>query len=183
MERSIKKFLEFNGKNVYFLSINGTYWIAVKPICEVLNVNYDRQFKNLKSDNVFSQLYAIQHIVASDLKSRKMVCLPEKFIYGWLFSINSESKELQEYKLKCYDILYDYFHGSLTNRPNILKEKIDTDKKIQSLEESLNENTNFQDLKKLLEHKKLLGKSLVQMDKDIITQQMDIWDMNQSTKI
>jgi len=55
-----KKFLEFNGTNINFLAKDGIYWIAVKPICRVLNVNYDRQYKNLKSDKILKSAYALQ---------------------------------------------------------------------------------------------------------------------------
>ncbi len=41
-----QKFLEFNGKNIIFLNVDGTYWIALKPICEALGVDYVRCFKN-----------------------------------------------------------------------------------------------------------------------------------------
>lgn len=41
-----EKFLKFNGKNIVFLSIDGTYWIAIKPICDALNIDADRSIKN-----------------------------------------------------------------------------------------------------------------------------------------
>lgn len=39
-----EKFLQFNGKTIYFQSYDGQFWIAIKPICEILNVNYNRSF-------------------------------------------------------------------------------------------------------------------------------------------
>ena len=101
MKKDIKKFLEFNGKSIHFLAVDGQYWIALKPICEALNVDYIRQFKNLKDDGVLSLLLSEQTMVAGDDKLRKMICLPEFFIYGWIFSIQSQSQELQAYKLEC----------------------------------------------------------------------------------
>ena len=47
-----EKFLEFNGKNIIFININGSYWIALKPICEALEVDYIRCFKNAKNDPI-----------------------------------------------------------------------------------------------------------------------------------
>ena len=44
-----------------------------------------------------------------------MSCLPMKFVFGWLFTIdtsrvNEEAREsVITYKLKCYDVLYNYF--------------------------------------------------------------------------
>lgn len=37
MENQIKKFFEFNGKNVYFKAIDGKWWIAIKPILRQLD--------------------------------------------------------------------------------------------------------------------------------------------------
>ncbi|MEM8568318.1 MAG: hypothetical protein AAGF85_17790 [Bacteroidota bacterium] len=36
------KFLEFNGKTIVFLAIDGEYWIALRHICEALNVSARR---------------------------------------------------------------------------------------------------------------------------------------------
>jgi hypothetical protein len=112
MNKHVTKFLEFNGKTLVFLAVDGTYWIALKPICEALNVEYTRIFKNVKEDPIFGQLLAEQPMVGADGKNRKMVSLPEKWIYGWLISIQSQSPELIEYKKLCYEILADFFHGA-----------------------------------------------------------------------
>lgn len=123
MKNQVKKFLEFNEKVIYFVAADGQYWIAIKPICEALGVDYERQRKNLKEDEILSQLPSEQTVVAADGKLRKMVCLPEFFIYGWIFSIQSQSEELQQYKLECYRVLYEHFHGLIGGRKDLLKEK------------------------------------------------------------
>ena len=63
----------------------------------------------------------------SSNRLQKMICLPEKYIYGWLLSINSSSQELRNYKKECYDILYNYFHGTITGRKELLKKKVEID--------------------------------------------------------
>jgi len=123
MNKRISKFLKFNGKNLVFLSVDGQYWIAIKPICESLGVNYNRQFQELKNDPIYSQLFAQKQMVAADGKMRKMVSLPEEFIYGWIMQIQSGSPELAEYKLECHRVLYNHFHGAITGRKELLKEK------------------------------------------------------------
>lgn len=123
MKKSTAKFLEFNGKSIHFLAIDGKYWIALKPICEALNVDYIRQFKNLQEDKILGELLSEQTMVAADGKMRKMICLPEFFIYGYIFSIQSQSEELQAYKLECYRILYEFFHGAIVGRKELLTEK------------------------------------------------------------
>lgn len=123
MKNDTKKFLEFNGKTIYFVAADGQYWIAIKPICEALGVDYERQRKNLKEEEILAQLPSEQAVVAADNKLRKMLCLPEFYIYGWIFNIQSASPELLKYKWECYRVLYDYFHGAIIGRKSLLREK------------------------------------------------------------
>jgi len=138
MKQTVSKFLEFNGKTLVFLAVNGEYWIALKPICEALGVNWARQHTNLVSDPIFGQLYADQHMVGADKKVRKMACLPEKWVYGWLISIQSSSPELQEYKKLCYEVLNDYFHGAITGRKELLAQKAKAQLEIDKVMNKLN---------------------------------------------
>lgn len=123
MNKRVSKFLEFNGKTLIFLSVDGQYWIALKPICEALNVEYTRTFKNTKADPILGSTIAIQPMVGADGKARKMVSLPEKWIYGWLMGIQSTSHEFLEYKKLCYEVLNNYFHGTITGRKELLTQK------------------------------------------------------------
>lgn len=123
MNKRVSKFLEFNGKTLMFLAVDGQYWIALKPICEALGVEYTRTFKNAKANPIYGQLLAVQPMVGADGKARKMVSLPEKRIYGWLMGIQSNAPGLVEYQTKCHDILFDYFHGTITGRKELLSAK------------------------------------------------------------
>lgn len=62
----MNKFLQFNGRNIYFQSVDGEFYIAIKPICEALELEYTRQFKNLKEDKILGQLLAEQPMVGAD---------------------------------------------------------------------------------------------------------------------
>ena len=66
MKKEIRKFLEFNGKLIYFLAADGQYWIAIKPICRALGVDYVRQFKNLKEDETLAPALSKQTMQASE---------------------------------------------------------------------------------------------------------------------
>jgi len=123
MNKRVSKFLEFNGKTLVFLSVDGQYWIALKPICEAIGVDYVAQYKSTQRDSIFGQLLSIQTMVAADGKTRKMASLPEKWVYGWLMGIQSTSPELLEYKKLCYEVLNDYFHGTITGRKELLTQK------------------------------------------------------------
>ena len=88
MNKKVSKFLEFNGKTLMFLSVDGNYWIALKPICEALGVSYKRVHENLLADPVYGQLSTNQGMVAADGKVRKMTSFPEKSIYGGFSNCN-----------------------------------------------------------------------------------------------
>jgi hypothetical protein len=140
MKQSVSKFLEFNGKTLVFIAVDGEYWIALKPICEALGVNWARQHTNLVSDPIFGQLSTVQGMVGADNKVREMVSLPEKWVYGWLINIQSSSPELQEYKKLCYEVLNDYFHGTITGRKELLSIKAKAQVEIDTVMNGLGAN-------------------------------------------
>jgi hypothetical protein len=167
--QKIKKFLEFNGKTILFISVNGIIYIAVRPICEALEVNYNRQFQNLKEDPILKDEFAIQQILAPDNRLRNFVCLPEQFIYGWIFSMKSSSAELLRYKKKCYQVLFEYFHGTITRRKEVLEQVVKDSTEAETLRGRLNENEDFKRLNELDASIMRAGKTLKQLDGDMIT--------------
>lgn len=175
MEKQIRSFLEFHGRNIFLAAHDGQYWIAIKPVCEALSVNYDRQYKNLKEDKILGQLYAEQHMVAGDGKLRKMVCLPEKYVYGWLFSIRSDSPELLAYKRECYEVLFDYFHGPMTERIQTLRQKTDAQMEVERLTAELMETEAYQKLQAARDLVKNSGRQLSKLDQDLRDGQLTIW--------
>lgn len=137
MKAETRQFLNFNEQNINVLSKDGTTWVAIKPICTALNVDYISQFKNLQQNEILSGVLSKQTIHDTTDRLQEMVCLPEKYIYGWLFSINSKSYELQQYKKECYDVLYDYFQGATTQRLSLLQQKSADEKLLAELQEQL----------------------------------------------
>lgn len=101
---------------------NNNIFVPVKPICDAVGIDFASQRNKLQADETLGPTMAIIATVASDEKDREMVCLPLKFIYGWLFTINPgkvapEAKErVLRYRLECYEALYRHFAGSLRRR-------------------------------------------------------------------
>lgn len=175
MKPQIKKFLEFNGKTIFFLSVDGTYWIALKPICEALGVDWKNQREKLLKDKILAQLYSEQSMVAADGRLRKMISLPEFYMYGWLFQIQSDAQGLLEYKWECYRILYDYFHGSIIHRQTVLKEKTLIDLQIEELEQKLQSSDLAQQISALKRKKKAASSKLTSLDREIVERQLELW--------
>lgn len=172
---TVKKFLEFNGKSILFIARDGQYWVAIKPICEALNVNYDRQYRNLTSDPFLGQLCAEQHMVAADGKLRKMTSIPEKYVYGWIFTIQTSSPDHLAYKGKCYELLYDYFHGTIGKRTPVLKTKTQAEIQIEKLEAELMSNPAFVELLETKTRVTQINKELRNLDNEVISNQLDLW--------
>lgn len=89
--------------------------VAVKPVCEILGVDFSSQRAKLKEHPIFGSTMVLSTTVGGDGKDREMVCLPLQFFPGWLFSINPDNvkeearENLIKYQLECNRILFDYF--------------------------------------------------------------------------
>lgn len=169
------KFLEFNGKAIYFLATDGQYWVALKPICEALGVNFNRQFKNTQKSPLWGQLLAIQPMVGADNRLRKMVSLPERYIYGWLFQIRSESPELIAYQKECCDLLYNHFHGAIAGRKDLMAKKAQLSLRKQELIDKLTQSEDYLLAQQLEAKEKQINKELRSMDKDLFSDQLSLF--------
>lgn len=176
--KKIQKFLEFNGKSIIFLHKNGQYLIALRPVCEALNIQYHRQYKNIIADPILGAALSVQTTQVPGDQKRKMVFLPEFYFYGWLFSVRSESKELLRYKWQCYKILYEFFHGMATERNKVLKIKIQDEIEMQTLKMRLAANEDYQRLNELKGKRLRTDKQLKNMDDHVIAENRDLWNQS-----
>ena len=167
-----EKFLEFNGNKIIFLNADGQYWIAIKPICEALGIDPYRSIKNLKNDPILGPEWSKQTTQVSKngkMQGRNITCLPEKYIYGWIFSLRSESKQLIEYKRTCYELLYNHFHGTITNRKELLVQRNELDTQIHKLTEELKkDDEKYKQLATLKTKRKTLSTQLNSIDKELV---------------
>lgn len=94
---------------------NGEKRVAIKPICEALGIDFSAQLQRLKRDEILSPVVGMITTTGSDGKQYEMVTIPFKFVFGWLFTIDtskvrSDAKDFViKYKLECYNALYDHF--------------------------------------------------------------------------
>jgi len=174
-KRYLENFLEFNGKTILFIDTNGVYWIAIKSICDALEVDYIQQFKNLKNDPILGPALCKHTIQPPFDQPRNMVCIPEKYVYGWIFQIRSDSPALLEYKWKVYEILFDYFQGSITGRKQLLEGKTKRQLRRERLESELLSDERFKEYISLGIEINGDNKKLRDFDRQIITGQLDLW--------
>jgi hypothetical protein len=139
-------YIEFNEKKIHFFKKKGTYWIIVKSVCEALNVDYERQRKRINEDPILGSAPSNQTVqMLGEDQRRTYLCLPEEYIYGWIFSIQSNSEELLAYKKKCYHVLFHHFHGIITEQTELYLEISKEKKKSADYENKLLEIPEYQE--------------------------------------
>jgi hypothetical protein len=89
--------------------------VAIKPICKALGIDEEAQRQRLNNDPILSSVTLTSKATGADGKSYEMVTIPFKYVFGWLFRIDSrnvkeESREtVLRYQMECYDVLYTHF--------------------------------------------------------------------------
>lgn len=178
MENSNEKFLEFNGNILLFVCINGNNWVAIKPICQALNVDYSAQYRRLKRDPILASAYGVHPIQVPNEQLRTFACVPELYVYGFIFGIASKSETLTEYKKQCYKLLFDHFHGVITGRNKLLKSKALLRKEKAELEVALSENKQFVRYQQLPKEQNRNKQELIQLDERGVKSQLEIFNEN-----
>lgn len=114
MKEITKTLAKINKVNILLVE-NGEMWVPIKPICEALGIVTDTQVRKLKEDEILNSVTTLRVATGADKKQYEMVCIPFKYVFGWLFSINPknvapEAKEtVLAYRKECYDVLYNHF--------------------------------------------------------------------------
>jgi len=107
---------KINNINIVVIE-NGEKRVAIKPICELLGVDYPTQFSKLKEDEILGSTVGLRPMVGADNKTREMQTIPFQFVFGWLFTINPKNVREEarasviQYKLACYQALYEHLTG------------------------------------------------------------------------
>lgn len=175
MKKSIKKFLEFNGRAIYFLNEDGKYWVAIRPICEALKVDYTWQLRLLKKHRLYRDVYANKPMRDSKNRLQQMVALPEKRIYFWLSQLPIKSDDQFDFVLQCSDLLHDYFHGSIAGRQEALLRKAEIQIEKEDLIKELKTDDRYQRLQELTAQEMREGKVLKYLDNQLLSKQLSLF--------
>lgn len=124
---------------------DGTIFVPVKPICQVLGINHDTQLNTLKMHPILCSVTALKAATGADGKEYQMSCLPLKYALAWLLGIDSRNvkPEAQEaviqYQKMCYDAIYDKFFLEPTRQKEKLILILKKENHISSLEQQRKE--------------------------------------------
>lgn len=138
--------INFNNQQLLTVEKDGIKYVAVKPICENLGLDWDSQRTKIKNNHILNE-GAVIITFPSEGGPQQTVCLPIDMINGWLFTINPNkvSEEIRPlviyYQKECYRALFEFWNkpkeqeppkpvepkplpGSLEDKFNILKATI-----------------------------------------------------------
>lgn len=110
---------KINGVDIVTVDRDGEIFVPIKPICDAIGIDVESQRDKIQNDELLNSTAVLSTAVAADGKEREMLCLPLKYVYGWLFTINPknvapEAREVvTRYRRECYDVLYEHFTGSM----------------------------------------------------------------------
>lgn len=116
---------KINNQELVIISENAGKLVPIKPICSALGIDFKSQYAKLKDDENLSSVMVLSTTTGADGKNYEMTCLPLKYIFGWLFTINPgnvspEAKTyILKYRMECYDVLFNHF----SERSTFIEEK------------------------------------------------------------
>ena len=106
---------DFHGQSILAVLHDGKPYLAMKPICENIGLQWEAQQKRIQRNPVLKSTMSIMNMVAEDGKQREMICLPLTMLNGWLFGVdvNRVNPELRDklmvYQRECFDVLAHHF--------------------------------------------------------------------------
>lgn len=138
--------------NVDIVATSDEQLVPIRPICEALGVDFAGQRKKIQEDEDLSSVVDLTPSTGADGKQYEMLCLPIRYIFGWLFTINPknvnpESQDaVRVYRRSCYDALYAHFFGSQKRQLEqnqieitLLEELADLNQQQQQLKQTISE--------------------------------------------
>lgn len=114
--------IQFHNQILITFEQGDQYYVAMKPVCENIGLDWAAQYSRMKRDEVLNSTVVIITTVAEDGRNREMICLPIDYLNGWLFGIDVKrvKPEIREllitYKRECYKALADYWFKGKAER-------------------------------------------------------------------
>lgn len=137
---------KINGADIVTVDRDGETFVPIKPICQALGISANVQREKIEEDETLKSTALLSSAVGADGKPREMLCIPLKYVFGWLFTINPknvapEAREaVKTYRNTCYDVLYEHFVGQAKRQ----REQLEAEKRLlDGKAEELNAIENF----------------------------------------
>jgi hypothetical protein len=108
--------IDFYGNSIVAVLKEGVPYVAMKPICENIGLQWEAQLKRIKRNPVLETCMSIMDMqMPGDDQRRELAFLPLDMLNGWLFGVdvNRVKPELKDklvrYQKECYTVLFKHF--------------------------------------------------------------------------
>ncbi|NMA39099.1 MAG: hypothetical protein GX937_02870 [Lentisphaerae bacterium] len=115
--------IKFDKATIEVTTIDGQPHVVLKPIADALELDWDAQRRNIRQDPVLNSVTVITTATGADGKQYEMLCLPLKYLNGWLFKVNANRYKgerralIIRYQRECYGVLAAHFLGRPSSTP------------------------------------------------------------------
>jgi len=110
---------DFDGDTLLIKMVDGRAYVALKPICDFLKVDWSSQYKRIQDDDVLDvEQRTINFTRPGERQERPMTALPIEFLHGWVFGISAKRlrkpdpaqvAKIQKYRRDCFRVLWEAF--------------------------------------------------------------------------
>ena len=107
--------ISFHGQTVAVFSQNNQHYVAMKPICENIGLQWEAQLKRIQRNAILNTAMSMMDTPSNGGK-QKTACLPLDYLNGWLFGVdaNRVKPEIRErlltYQRECFRVLNNHFN-------------------------------------------------------------------------
>ena len=124
MEKTVEKFLELDGLPLNRKVKFAVWWIPIEPICKHLNIDYETELFRLMENPTLYKHSSVQSFNDGDKKNfLKCVCLPERYIYSWLYLLDSDNTDLQKFKEEYSIVVSSHYSRSIYGYGKIMDKR------------------------------------------------------------
>lgn len=115
--------ISFHGQTVPVFTQNNQHYVAMKPICENIGLDWKAQYDRIKRHAVLSE-GMVMITTPSKGGEQQTICLPLDYLNGWLFSVEATRvkpqirESLLQYQRECFRVLNEYFNPK-TSQPKL----------------------------------------------------------------
>lgn len=107
--------IKFKETDIVPIKLDGELCVPIKSLCDAFGIEYNTEVKKIKEDELISSSLKSIHVEGAPEGERWILCMPVKYIYGWLYSITPGivSKSLRDafklFRRECFKALYGHF--------------------------------------------------------------------------
>ena len=102
---------------VFVAERDGETWVAVRPLCEILGLQVQRQKQRLKSNPQFK---VVTYVTPSGQGEQETICIPVNQVGMWICTINANKvkpevkQQLIDFQMHLQVVIHDALTGRVT---------------------------------------------------------------------